>query len=159
MVFVSVFTSPSLAATSHQLAGRTLQWLAVVNALGCAIIGLYGCCCPACMYGATSEIAGAGDCVPQALLFQFCLPVTVLCCAPGRRGKIRVDLGGLPEEPMSDCLVWCFCASCANCQEARECKASFSSLPALAYAIAWCCRLGGLGPTLSSSMRAQSLLL
>jgi len=58
------------------------------------------------------------------MLFQFCLPVALICCAPGRRTKIRNDLGGLPQEPVGDWLVWCFCPTCANCQEGRELQVS-----------------------------------
>ena len=64
-----------------------------------------------------------GDgCLMPAVLFNCCPLCTVCLWAPARRKQLRTDLGGLPEEPFGDCLFWCLCTSCANCQEARELK-------------------------------------
>merc|ERR1712036_64353 len=81
---------------------------------------LYGWCCPACLYGKTSEIVD-DDCMKPCLCFALCGLCTVCKFAPDRRNKMR-DLwklkhGGLAE---SACITWCCCPSCANCQEAGE---------------------------------------
>merc|ERR1712196_175093 len=91
------------------------------------------CClgwlCPCVVYGQTSEVMSGDGCLMPAVLFNCCPLCTVCLWAPARRKQLRTDLGGLPEEPFGDCLFWCLCTSCANCQEARELKKQLALRP------------------------------
>ena len=92
----------------------------IASPLVLPFVGCFGHFCAPCTYGQTSEIVGEGSCFTQALMLICCTPCVQCCMAPARRGKIRGALGGLPEEPLGDCLAWVCCPNCANCQEARE---------------------------------------
>merc|ERR1712196_127219 len=47
----------------------------------------FGLCCPACLYGKTSEVV-EGDCMMAAVKFLCCTPCTVCLWAPARRQEI-----------------------------------------------------------------------
>lgn len=73
--------------------------------------GCFGMCCMPCQYGQTSEIIGAGGCAMQTIMMALC-PTCVQCCmAPGRRGKLRQDLGALAVRPACS-LCWAYDRKC-----------------------------------------------
>merc|ERR1712216_579807 len=76
----------------------------------------WGCFCFPCQYGAQSGImfdpksGGTSGCFVQTLMAAFCPCITITCCAPGRRNKLRIEANRngspLPEKPCNDCLIW-----------------------------------------------------
>ncbi|KAL3830751.1 hypothetical protein ACJIZ3_019553 [Penstemon smallii] len=87
------------------------------------------CCitlwCPCVTFGKIAEIVdkGSSSCGQSGALY------TVIACVTGcpcwyscfYRSKMRQQYS-LHESPCGDCLVHCFCESCALCQEYRELK-------------------------------------
>merc|ERR1712010_302682 len=80
----------------------------------------FGLCCPACLYGKTSEVV-EGDCMMAAVKVLCCGPCTVCCWAPQRRQEIitmyALNSGSCVD---SGCITWCCCGNCANCQENNQ---------------------------------------
>eukprot|EP00298_Acanthocystis_sp_HF-20_P001773 c12210_g1_i1.p1 GENE.c12210_g1_i1~~c12210_g1_i1.p1 ORF type:complete len:120 (+),score=19.48 c12210_g1_i1:62-421(+) len=80
-------------------------------------------CCSPCAYGQIASLARTGNtggsCGDCGSCCCFCFLGPLISC--GTRKEIRTKYS-LPEEPCADCLVHCFCLTCALCQEFRELK-------------------------------------
>lgn len=74
--------------------------------------------CGPCRAGHTMQVAGVCGYWPVALLYYFC-PECGLCLGLYFRSQLRQRFGLAPCNFM-DCLVHCFCGTCAIGQEAIE---------------------------------------
>nr|GMD23438.1 protein PLANT CADMIUM RESISTANCE 2-like [Ipomoea batatas] len=87
------------------------------------------CCvtfwCPCITFGQIAEIVdkGSNSCGVNGALYTILACVTGFPCCYScfYRSKMREQYM-LKESPCGDCLVHCFCESCALCQEYRELK-------------------------------------
>ncbi|GAV66652.1 PLAC8 domain-containing protein [Cephalotus follicularis] len=87
------------------------------------------CCitwwCPCITFGQIAEIVdkGSSACGVNGALYTVIACVTGCACCYScfYRSKMRQQYK-LKESPCGDCLVHCFCESCALCQEYRELK-------------------------------------
>ncbi|GER31070.1 pLANT CADMIUM RESISTANCE 2 [Striga asiatica] len=87
------------------------------------------CCvtfwCPCITFGQVAEIVdkGSSSCGQSGALYALLMCVTGCACCLScfYRSKMRQQYL-LHESPCGDCLVHCFCESCALCQEYRELK-------------------------------------
>ncbi|EXB62022.1 hypothetical protein L484_002694 [Morus notabilis] len=85
------------------------------------------CCvtfwCPCVTFGQIAEIVdkGSTSCGASGALYTLIACVTGFACCYScfYRSKMRQQ-HALQESPCGDCLVHCFCESCALCQEYRE---------------------------------------
>ncbi|QDZ24980.1 hypothetical protein HOP50_15g75230 [Chloropicon primus] len=86
------------------------------------------CClttfCACCQYGRNVEATTGNGCFVPCLTY-FCLllwfPPAIPCVLSSNRTTMRQSFN-LPAQPCDDCCTYCFCGSCALCQEARELK-------------------------------------
>lgn len=87
------------------------------------------CCvtfwCPCITFGRIAEIVdkGSSSCGQSGALYAViaCVTGCPCCYSCFYRSKMRQNYS-LHESPCGDCLVHCFCESCALCQEYRELK-------------------------------------
>ncbi|XP_015895405.3 protein PLANT CADMIUM RESISTANCE 2 [Ziziphus jujuba] len=81
------------------------------------------CWCPCVTFGRIAEIVdkGSSSCGANGALYTLIACVTGFPCCYScfYRTKMRQQYS-LAESPCGDCLVHCFCESCALCQEHRE---------------------------------------
>ncbi|KAK1275628.1 Protein PLANT CADMIUM RESISTANCE 2 [Acorus gramineus] len=98
--------------------------------------GLWGCfedvpncfitfCCPCITFGQIAEIVdkGSSTCGTSGALYALIMALTGCQCiySCSYRSKLRYQ-HSLQESPCNDCLIHCFCETCALCQEYRELK-------------------------------------
>jgi len=94
--------------------------------------GLCACCsdckvccftafCPCIQYGRVYEKVHKSGCVSQCVLFSF-LAYFGLSCLIHKELRHDIRHKHNIKKGCNDCLVVCFCPSCALCQEARELK-------------------------------------
>lgn len=83
------------------------------------------CWCPCITFGQVAEIVdkGSSSCGANGALYTLIACVTGCSCFYScfYRTKMRQQYM-LKEQPCGDCLLHCFCESCALCQEYRELK-------------------------------------
>uniref|UniRef100_A0A0C9QR12 TSA: Wollemia nobilis Ref_Wollemi_Transcript_13379_1113 transcribed RNA sequence n=1 Tax=Wollemia nobilis TaxID=56998 RepID=A0A0C9QR12_9CONI len=83
------------------------------------------CWCPCITFGQLAEIVdeGSPSCAVSGLVYGALLCFTGCACCYSclYRTKMRSKFN-LAENPCGDCLLHCFCESCAMCQEYRELK-------------------------------------
>ncbi|KAL1568601.1 protein PLANT CADMIUM RESISTANCE 2-like [Salvia divinorum] len=83
------------------------------------------CWCPCITFGRISEIVdrGSSSCCLNGTWYTLlaCLTGCPWCYSCFYRSKMRRQYS-LHESPCCDCLVHCFCQTCALCQEYRELK-------------------------------------
>ncbi|XP_047341977.1 protein PLANT CADMIUM RESISTANCE 2-like isoform X2 [Impatiens glandulifera] len=87
------------------------------------------CCltfwCPCITFGQIAEIVdrGSTSCGASGALYTLILMLVGCTCCYScfYRTKMRKQYS-LPETPCGDCLIHCFCETCALCQEYRELK-------------------------------------
>jgi Cys-rich protein (TIGR01571 family) len=92
-----------------------------------SLFGCFGnctvCICtyfiPCYVSGKIAEKVGENCLLHGAILF---VPLVNLFCLATIRGKVR-DQKGIPGSFVVDLLTFCFCATCALCQEAQEMNA------------------------------------
>jgi len=98
------------------------------------------CCltyfCPCITFGRIAEILdnGSTSCGVSGVLYYLLMLVGCNpCYSCFYRKKLRAKFN-LEEDPCGDCLVHCFCESCALCQEYKELKNKGLD-PALGWAV------------------------
>ncbi|GLJ49696.1 hypothetical protein SUGI_1054710 [Cryptomeria japonica] len=83
------------------------------------------CWCPCITFGQIAEIVDEGSppcALSGGIYAALCFFTGCGCCYSCLyRNKMRAKYN-LSESPCTDCLVHCFCDSCALCQEYRELK-------------------------------------
>ncbi|KAM5566844.1 cell number regulator 2 [Rosa sericea] len=97
---------------------REIQSRGFNMAVGCITL-----CCPCITFGQIAEIVdkGSTSCGVSGAIYAVIAYMTGCACIYScfYRSKLRHQYS-LDESPCGDCLVHCFCESCALCQEYRE---------------------------------------
>ena len=77
-------------------------------------------CAPEATYGLVQEKLGNGTCGSMGCLF-FCCKLFFFpqCLVIGQRNSLRKQ-HNIDGNACNDCLIGCFCTSCALCQHARQ---------------------------------------
>ncbi|KAL0446745.1 UNVERIFIED_CONTAM: protein PLANT CADMIUM RESISTANCE 2 [Sesamum latifolium] len=128
--FSDLGSSPPTASSHHRDSGELsppiiLRRAHPTSSYSAEAPGCITCWCPCITFGQIAEIVdkGSSSCGASGALY------TVIACVTGcpcfyscfYRSKMRQQYL-LHDSPCGDCLVHCFCESCALCQEYRELK-------------------------------------